>query len=257
MAIDGPRSQCIKSEFYDLLQSTNYHALVNTRDGDVHAARRRDWRPGFSQKALQQHEAKVLPHIDQLVKLIEADASICRPSNVRDYMYWFGFDAMGEFVFSKSFGMLENRDPGVIVTRLQNALSLLGPLAPTPWLLHVGLRMAPRISVIKDWYDTLDWCSSQMQSRLDASRSGKDSNSKDLAFYLLEDGGHGNLETWKHRNWNMKWLTGDSLLAIVAGRYVGASYLQFAFLSSVVAAAYLRLFSVIQQPLLSSACSPS
>lgn len=230
MAIDGPRSQCIKSEFYDLLESTNYHALVNTRDGDMHAARRRDWRPGFSNKALQLHEAKVLPHIDQLAKLIEADASTHRPSSVRDYMYWFGFDAMGEFVFSKSFGMLENQDPGVIVTRLQNALSLLGPLAATPWLLHVGLRMAPRVSVIKDWYDTLEWCSSQMQCRLDAARVGKESVGKDLAYYLLENRDHRNLESLDDRNWNMRWLTGDSLLAIVAGRYVMMSCIQSVFL---------------------------
>lgn len=218
MATDGPRSQCIKSEFYDLLQSINYPSLVNTRVGYIHAARRREWRPGFSNEALQLHENKISPHIDQLAKLIEDDASACRPSSVRDYMYWFGFDAMGEFVFSKSFGMLENRDPGVIVTRLQSALSLLGPLTPTPWLLHVGLRMAPRISVIKDWYDTLEWCSSQMRGRLEATRSKKSVAGKDLAYYLLEDERNRNIGSVGGQNWNTRWLTGDSLLAIVAGR---------------------------------------
>lgn len=45
-AIDGPNSQCIKSDFYDLLYPQQ--GLVTTRDRHIHAARRKDWAKGFS-----------------------------------------------------------------------------------------------------------------------------------------------------------------------------------------------------------------
>lgn len=220
MTVDGPRSVCIKSEFYDLLQSIGYPSLVNTRVGDIHATRRREWRPGFSKEAISQYEERVAPHIDELLKIIQDDAVTGRPSNMRDYMYWFGFDSMGEFVLSKSFGMLENRQPAVVIERLQRALSILGPLTPTPWLLHLGLRLAPRVSIIKDWFDTLEWCRTQMWNRLHADRSTVKpiAGGGDLAYHLMEDSCHRAIDDKSGRNWNMLWLTGDSLLAIVAGR---------------------------------------
>lgn len=48
MAIDGPRSECLKSEWYDLLHPSL--ALVTTRNKDIHAARRREWNAGFTTK---------------------------------------------------------------------------------------------------------------------------------------------------------------------------------------------------------------
>ena len=48
MAIDGPRTECIKAEFYDLL--TPNFSLVTSRVKEVHAARRRQWNRGFTSK---------------------------------------------------------------------------------------------------------------------------------------------------------------------------------------------------------------
>lgn len=227
IAIDGPRSECIKGEMYDLLESANSKSLVTMRDKQIHASRRRDWSAGFTSKALRLHLSKRSPHLDQLDRMIVSDARQGRASNFRDYIYWYGFDVMGEFVFGKSFDMLKNQDDGQVITRLQNALSLLGPLSPAPWLLQIGLRM-PRISVIKDWYDTLDWCRSQMRARLQVSKSGKVSKTiedpnehHDLAYYLMEAEGKKRIaEGADTQKWNLGWLVGDSLLAIVAGRYV-------------------------------------
>lgn len=221
MTVDGPKSVCIKSEFYDLLQSIGYPSLVNTRVGHIHATRRREWRAGFSKEAISQYEERVAPHIDQLLKIMEDDVAAGCPSNIRDYMYWFGFDAMGEFVLSKSFDMLENRQPAVVIERLQRALSLLGPLTPTPWLLHLGLKVAPRVGVIRDWFDTLAWCRTQMWNRLNAAKSTEKLTASvgDLAYHLMEDSRHRATVGENSRNWNMSWLTGDSLLAIVAGRW--------------------------------------
>lgn len=118
---------------------------------------------------------------------------------------------MGDFVFSKSFDMLSNSRWHPIVTRLQNALGLLGPLTPAPWLMHVGFKLSPRIMAIKDWFDINVWCHTQMRERLNSGLP-KQAN-PDLTHYLMEQ------EDQIINEDNMRWLEGDSLLTIVAGRY--------------------------------------
>ncbi|KAJ3943433.1 uncharacterized protein N0V96_006358 [Colletotrichum fioriniae] len=208
MAVDGPRSECIKSEWYDILHPDR--ALVTTRIKPIHAARRREWNRGFSAQALVQHESKILKYIEQLDICIEADAKAHVASEVRNLFFWFGFDVMGDFVFSKSFDMLHQQQWHHIIVRLQRALSLLGPFSPAPWLIQVGFKLGPRISVLKDWFDMVAWCERQMRVRLD------DGTPKpavpDLAYYLMElNDGQTELKD------RLPWLYGDSLLAIVAG----------------------------------------
>ncbi|OLN85286.1 Tryprostatin B 6-hydroxylase 2 [Colletotrichum chlorophyti] len=208
MAVDGPRSECIKAEWYDILHPDR--ALVTTRAKPIHAARRREWNRGFSAHALVQHEAKILKYIEQLDMCIEADAKANIASEVRNLFFWFGFDVMGDFVFSKSFEMLHQKQWHHIIVRLQRALSLLGPFSPAPWLIQVGFKLCPRVSVLRDWFDMVAWCERQMRVRLD------DGTPKpavpDLAHYLmeLEDG-------QPEQEDRLPWLFGDSLLAIVAG----------------------------------------
>ncbi|KAM0254291.1 hypothetical protein ACHAQJ_006931 [Trichoderma viride] len=209
MAVDGPRSECIKSEWYDILHPSM--SLVTTRNKPVHAARRREWNSGFTTKALLEHEAKILKYVDKLDQCIEADAKSEKVTDMRNLLLWFGFDIMGEFVFSKSFGMLEKQEWHHIIVRLQRALSLLGPLSPVPWLIQIAFKLAPRISVLKDWFDTVAWCQSQMGERL---ADGSANLSQDLSYYLMEkdseDRGLLDSDKWL-------WAAGDSLLAIVAG----------------------------------------
>ncbi|EHK18385.1 uncharacterized protein TRIVIDRAFT_47618 [Trichoderma virens Gv29-8] len=209
MAVDGPRSECIKAEWYDILHPGQ--ALVTARNKSVHAARRREWNSGFTTKALSEHEAKILKYVDKLDQCIAEDAKLENVTNMRDLLLWFGFDIMGDFVFSKSFGMLENKQWHHIIVRLQRALSLLGPFSSVPWLIQIGFKLAPRVSVLKDWFDTVAWCQSQMRDRLE---NGSASQSQDLSYYLMEKDSEGNGAT-ENEKWH--WAAGDSLLAIVAG----------------------------------------
>ncbi|WQF83912.1 Putative cytochrome P450 [Colletotrichum destructivum] len=208
MAVDGPRSECIKAEWYDILHPDR--ALVTTRVKPIHAARRREWNRGFSAQALVQHESKILKYIEQLDLCIEADAKAHVASEVRNLFFWFGFDVMGDFVFSKSFDMLHQQQWHHIIVRLQRALSLLGPFSPAPWLIQVGFKLGPRVGVLKDWFDMVAWCERQMRMRLDAETPKP--AMPDLAHYLmeLEDG-------QTEQKDRLTWLFGDSLLAIVAG----------------------------------------
>jgi hypothetical protein len=117
-------------------------------------------------KTLVQHEQKILKYIDELEDCLVADAKANQVSEIRNYFYWLGFDAMGDFALNKSFGMLKSQRWHHIIVRLQRALSLLGPFSPAPWLIQVDFKLGPRVSVLKDWFEMVAWCERQMRERI-------------------------------------------------------------------------------------------
>ncbi|KAL9118807.1 MAG: hypothetical protein Q9187_004639 [Circinaria calcarea] len=171
-----------------------------------------------SYPALMQYENTTLKYIDQLDRCIEADAVAHRFSDATDLFYWLGFDTMGEFVFNKSFGMLQNQQWHYIILLLQRALSLLGPFSPAPWLVQVGFKLLPRVGILRDWFDMVAWCEKQMRERIEAPNDNI--REPDVAYYLIEDA---KLNGFSKTDW--MWLNGDSLLVIVAGSQPTASAL--------------------------------
>ena len=129
---------------------------------------------------MAQYEAKILDYIDQLDSCIEADAVAGRVSDVTNLLYRFSFDAMGDFVFNKSFGMLQNEEWHYVIKKLQSALSLLGPCSPVPWVVQLGFRLMPRVGVLKDWFDMVSWCEYQMRERIEVLRSAHVNENKAL-----------------------------------------------------------------------------
>ena len=73
---------------------------------------------------------------------------------------------MGDFIFNKSFNMLQEKKWHHIIVLLQRALALLGPFASTPWLLQIGLKLLPRVNIIGDWFTMTSWCEEQMKERI-------------------------------------------------------------------------------------------
>ncbi|KAK2591112.1 hypothetical protein QQS21_011200 [Conoideocrella luteorostrata] len=204
---DGPTTQCIKSEWYDLLWPES--SLLTTRDRAVHDARRRDWKVGFSPQALVYHSNKILKHLDILGDVIDDDIFAGKPSQMRDLFYWLGFDVMSDFVFSKSFGMLRTQKWHYMIIRLQRALSLLGPVSPAPWLIQIAFRAAPRVCQIGDWFEMAAWTHEQINARLETGSEKQDK--PDLVHYLLEQ-----KESVPTHERILR-MRGDSLNAIVAG----------------------------------------
>ncbi|KAL2259505.1 hypothetical protein VTK26DRAFT_6795 [Humicola hyalothermophila] len=206
-AVDGSGTECIKSEWFDLLYPDR--ALITARVLPVHNARRKDWKLGFSTEALHYHQIKALKHLEMLDKLIEADAKNKRPSQMRDLFYWYGFDFMGDFVFNKPFNMLGSQKWHHMVVRLQRALSLLGPASPAPWLIQLAFRLGPKIMQLRDWDQMANWTRKEVQIRL--SEGFEKQPAPDLTHYLLEETNQtGDIES-------VRWMRGDSLQAIVAG----------------------------------------
>ncbi|RAL17616.1 cytochrome P450 [Aspergillus homomorphus CBS 101889] len=210
MVLDGPQTKCVKAEWYDLLHPGR--ALVTTRDKKIHAARRRQWNRGFSSRALAQYEKKVLFYLGQMDEIIEGNARTGQVCEVTDLFYWFGFDAMGDFVFNKSFDMLHNQKWHHIVVILQKALDLLGPMSPVPWLIQIAFRLLPSFWLVKYWFTMEAWCEEQMRERIQMKLSDDPTRVPDVAHYLIED-----LKDPTTATDGWTWLGGDSILAIVAG----------------------------------------
>ncbi|KAI1431257.1 cytochrome P450 [Xylaria sp. CBS 124048] len=206
-ATDGPKTECIKSEWYDLLWPES--SLLTTRDRALHDERRRNWKMCFSPQALSFHFAKTLKHVDILDRLIESRIEANEPCQMRDLFYWLGFDVMGDFVFNKSFDMLSSGKWHHMVINLQRALALLGPVSPAPWLIQIAFRVAPRVYQIGDWFKMTAWTHVQIGERLKAGPEKQPT--PDLVHYLLEqsEGPRTTESVLKMR--------GDSLNAIVAG----------------------------------------
>lgn len=138
-------------------------------------------------------------------------------------MYWFGFDAMGDFVFNHTFGMLEAKKWHHVLERSYRAIELLGPFGPAPWMVHVGFKLLPRVSKLLDWHEMTTWCRQVMEQRLRDEALQKE---VDMTHYLMMQGDPDTLDgaldvvgdSEIARQHNRFWLQGDSLLIIVAGR---------------------------------------
>ncbi|KAI1270202.1 cytochrome P450 [Xylariaceae sp. FL1019] len=207
MVTDGPKTDCVKSEWYDLLFPES--SLLTTRDRALHDERRRDWKVCFSPQALTHHFAKTLKHLDHLDNAIEKKIKANEPCEMRDLFYWLGFDIMGDFVFNRSFDMLTNGEWHHMVVNLQRALALLGPASPAPWLIQLAFRVFPRVYQIGDWFKMTAWTHVQIGARLKEGHEKQPT--PDLVHYLLEQSDkQQSLETILR-------MRGDSLNAIVAG----------------------------------------
>ncbi|KAI0469869.1 cytochrome P450 [Xylariaceae sp. FL0804] len=197
------------SEFYDLLWPEQ--ALFAARDRAAHARRRKDWQYGFSPSGLsyvlclKHHDKKVLKWVAELDRQLEKNAKDGLVVDVTDFCLWYTFDIIGDFTFSKSFGMLETQRWHKIIDKTRNARTLLGPLTATPWLLYIGVKMLPRILWVRDWSESVEWCQAQMVERLS---KGIQTEVPDLtSFFMAKNKG----------NVADPLLRGDSLLAILAG----------------------------------------
>ncbi len=133
---------------------------------------------------------------------------------MRDLFYWLGFDIMGDFVFNKSFNMLSSGKWHHMVVNLQRALALLGPVSPAPWLIQLAFRVFPRYYQIGDWFKMTAWTYIQIGERLEAGFEKQPT--PDLVHYLLEKSDEPRTAE------SILKMRGDSLNAIVAGRFVAS-----------------------------------
>ena len=97
---------------------------------------------------------------------ISESAAAKKPVVVNEVMYWFAFDSMGEFAFNQDFGMMQRQEWHFSITLFRRALSIVGPFAPTIWLMKIGFAFLFWFGRIKDWFSMLAFCHKQMDNRM-------------------------------------------------------------------------------------------
>lgn len=102
---------------------------------------------------------------------LSESAAAGRPVIINEVIYWFAFDSMGEFAFNQDFGMMRRQEWHFAITLLRRAISILGPFAPTIWLIKVGFKFLPGFWKIGDWFKMLAFCRHQMDERIQVSTS--------------------------------------------------------------------------------------
>ncbi|KAI3324028.1 cytochrome P450 [Xylariaceae sp. AK1471] len=121
-AIYGLGSRCRKADWYDLTYPMI--SLQSTRDGSIHAQRRRIWSAAFGDKHLSGYEKRMAPYRALLVKAIEQSGG--REMDVAKWFNLYTFDVMGDLAFGSSFGMLETSKEHKAIRLLISGLWGLG-----------------------------------------------------------------------------------------------------------------------------------
>ncbi|KAL8868364.1 MAG: hypothetical protein Q9174_005041, partial [Haloplaca sp. 1 TL-2023] len=111
---EGAKNLFSKPAWYDNLRP--YTGLNTHRSKTVHGHRRR-------------HIKDYANQLDQALSL-HTEETI----EINKFFYWFSFDVMGHFAFSRSFGMLKDQSWHHAVEMLRKGLALVGPFTPVPWL---------------------------------------------------------------------------------------------------------------------------
>ena len=85
--------------------------------------------------------------------------------NINQFFYWFSFDVMGQFAFSKSFDMLEDQHWHYSIQMLRSGLALVGPFTPVPWLVRIAFDI-PVLRIVRDFEAMAAWCTNRMDDRI-------------------------------------------------------------------------------------------
>lgn len=112
---------------------------------------------------MNSYETFVLEYADQLEQVIRSAGR--DPVDVTIVFNLFAFDMMGEFAFSKSFGMLKTLQFEKGVKLLRKGVALLGPLSSVPWLARLAFSF-PIIPWVRDWNSMMKWAHDCMQERM-------------------------------------------------------------------------------------------
>ncbi|KAI2629001.1 cytochrome P450 [Xylaria nigripes] len=214
--LDGPGNTCEKAVWYDFLLPEV--AVNTTRSKKDHDFRRRIWDQGFSTKALNAYEHRILSYTETLTTQIDQISREGGAVVVTDWFYWYSFDVIGDVAFSRSFNMLRDKQWHFAVKLLRRAMSLLGPFSPVPWLAQIAFHFFPWMYLVRDWFKMLRWCKRRMEERIKSKM-----DRSDVARWLIEASQkEGSLTS------GQQWLNGDAIAILIAGSDTVASTLVFA-----------------------------
>lgn len=112
------------------------------------------------------YEKQVKIYANQLEQAIAQHAG--QATEINSFFYWFSFDVMGQFAFSKSFGMLRSQTWHESVQLLRAGLALVGPFTPVPWLVRIAFDI-PVLRIVRDFQSMASWCTKRMDERIEVA----------------------------------------------------------------------------------------
>ncbi|KAI0179440.1 cytochrome P450 [Hypoxylon sp. FL1284] len=138
---------CVKADFYDIYASGFAVRCVGSeRDPARHGEMKKTISPGFSAKALSQHEGVVHACVDRFVEETGKRGAV----NLTDWYEMVAFDILGEMAFGESFHSLEQGKPhfwSQLVEKHVFYITLLDNLRRYPLLRRLGQIMLPSLTV--------------------------------------------------------------------------------------------------------------
>ena len=116
--------------------------------------------------ALKSYEKQMKIYAVQLEQAIAQHTG--QVIEINPFFYWFSFDVMGHFAFSKSFRMLKSQSWHYSVQMLRAGLALVGPFTPVPWLVRVAFDI-PILRIVQDFQSMASWCTKRMDERIEVA----------------------------------------------------------------------------------------
>ncbi|KAF4303033.1 Cytochrome P450 [Botryosphaeria dothidea] len=176
----GPPMRCVKGAWYAQTGGNpEYCSLNQTRDFELHRARRRAWDRAFSMKALDAYVPRVAMHCDKLVKQLQS-----RKDQVIDLQKWasfFSFDVMGDVGLGKGFGTLDTGEDHPGIAAVHDAMYSVGLMTPVPWLISLLTAIPGAASAIVDFQKYCADAVDEKEKTLD-----KDTEPADIMSWILK-----------------------------------------------------------------------
>ncbi|KAH7073023.1 cytochrome P450 monooxygenase-like protein [Paraphoma chrysanthemicola] len=212
-AIQGVRSSCTKSAWYDM--SRPIVSLQQVRDKSIHDKRRRIWDHGFAAGSLRVYEDRIMAHASTLLSQLRAQGG-----NVTSATKWFqlyGFDVMTDIAFGRSFDMTKTGKAHPALELMKKSLEPVGLFSYVPWFFML-LKDIPGLT--KDYLKFLAWTGDQVMQRV---KMDKEIQERDVMSWLVEA-----YNKSPQKEGDKLLLQGDARLIIVAGSDTTSSTLTYA-----------------------------
>ncbi|KAI0173521.1 benzoate 4-monooxygenase cytochrome P450 [Hypoxylon sp. FL1284] len=204
-AMDNYKHGNTRSDWYDLI----YPRLssIFTRDKDTHNARRRTWEQALGASSLTQYYPRLHALVQVLKGLVDEYATTAQPVLINDLMYWYAFDAMGDFGFGNDFGMLKNRSWVDGAVNMRSAITLLGPFSYAIWAIRLAFSLIPGVGKVRQWFQMIDFADACMKDRME-----KESTKLDVSTWFIEE-----YKKSQPSQLNDNSLSGEAATMLVAG----------------------------------------
>ncbi|KAI0205448.1 putative cytochrome P450 [Astrocystis sublimbata] len=122
------------------------------------------WGNALSPALLVEYYKRLVGQVETLVGRI--GDSCPNPVAMNDLMYCFAFDSMGDFGFSRDFGMMKKGKCVDGAFYMRSALALLGPFGPAIWIARLGFAFIPGFWKVGHWFKMLAFADDCINERL-------------------------------------------------------------------------------------------